>query len=120
MTHTYNITGMTCNGCRSHVEKTLNAVEGVSNATVDLEKAEATIAMDTHIALETFQKALKDDGGRYEIHLPGQIIITMLKQRKKQQHQKGRAQALFTVLCIAREIKPMRRQVTVLSAEWIS
>ena len=31
---------MTCNGCRSHVEETLSKVEGVSKATVDLEKAE--------------------------------------------------------------------------------
>ena len=71
MIHTYKITGMTCNGCRSHVEKTLNTVEGVSNASVDLEKGEATINMAAHIALETFQKALKDDGDRYSIHLPG-------------------------------------------------
>ena len=45
MKHTYHIHGMTCNGCRSHVEETLSKVEGVSKATVDLEKAEATIEM---------------------------------------------------------------------------
>ena len=28
MTHTYTITGMTCDGCRSKVEKALNADEG--------------------------------------------------------------------------------------------
>ncbi|QAA81634.1 copper-translocating P-type ATPase [Aequorivita sp. H23M31] len=67
MTHTYKINGMTCNGCRSHVEKTLSEVEGVSNASVNLEKAEATIEMDKHIPLEVFQKALEDDGGRYSI-----------------------------------------------------
>lgn len=67
MTHIYNIKGMTCNGCRSHVEKTLNKVEGVSKAEVDLEKAEAVIEMKSHIPLETFQQALKDDGGKYSI-----------------------------------------------------
>ncbi|WP_159018371.1 heavy metal translocating P-type ATPase [Algibacter sp. L3A6] len=68
MKHTYHIHGMTCNGCRSHVEDTLSKVKGVLKATVDLEKAEATIEMDSHIALETFQEALKNDGGQYSIH----------------------------------------------------
>ncbi len=45
MKHTYIIQGMTCNGCRSHVEQVLSKVNGVSNAVVDLEKAEATIEM---------------------------------------------------------------------------
>lgn len=71
MKHTYHIHGMTCNGCRSHVEETLSKIEGVTNATVDLAKAEATIEMETHISLETFQEALKNDGGRYSIHKQG-------------------------------------------------
>lgn len=72
MTHTYKISGMTCNGCRNHVEKALNAVDGAVEATVDLEKAVATISMDTHIPIETFQQALQKDGGRYSISLPGE------------------------------------------------
>lgn len=68
MKHTYHIHGMTCNGCRSHVEETLSKIEGVSKVTVDLEKAEATIEMKKHIHLETFQEVLKNDGGRYSIH----------------------------------------------------
>ncbi|AUC22438.1 copper-translocating P-type ATPase [Polaribacter sejongensis] len=72
MKHTYHIHGMTCNGCRGHVEETLSKVKGVSKATVNLEKAEATIEMESHISLETFQEALKNDGGRYSIHKPGE------------------------------------------------
>ncbi|WP_166387699.1 heavy metal translocating P-type ATPase [Polaribacter sp. 11A2H] len=72
MKHTYHIHGMTCNGCRGHVEETLSKVKGVSKATVNLEKAEATIEMDSHISLKTFQEALKKDGGRYSIHKPGE------------------------------------------------
>ncbi|HUH29353.1 heavy metal translocating P-type ATPase [Gelidibacter sp.] len=71
MKHTYSIEGMTCTGCRSHVEKILSKVEGVSNANVNLEKKEATIEMENHIPLETFQKALKDDGGTYSIYNVG-------------------------------------------------
>ncbi|MDA9343571.1 heavy metal translocating P-type ATPase [Algibacter sp.] len=40
MQHIYHIHGMTCNGCRSHVEETLSKVEGVTKATVDLKKTE--------------------------------------------------------------------------------
>ena len=68
MKHTYHIHGMSCNGCRSHVESTLSKVKGVSNASVNLEKAEATIEMEQHIPIETFQEALKNDGGSYSIH----------------------------------------------------
>jgi heavy metal translocating P-type ATPase len=72
MKHTYHIHGMTCNGCRSHVEEILSKVKGVSKATVDLAKAEATIEMEKHIQLETFQEYLKNDGGKYSIHQLGE------------------------------------------------
>ncbi len=70
MKHTYHIHGMTCNGCRSHVENTLSKVDGVTSATVNLEKEEATIEMDKHIPIEKFQEALKKDGGNYSIKPP--------------------------------------------------
>ncbi len=60
MKHTYHISGMTCNGCRSSVEEKLSKVEGVINASVHLEKAEAVVEMATHIPLETFRQALPD------------------------------------------------------------
>jgi len=68
MKHTYHIEGMTCNGCRGHVEEILSKVEGVSKASVNLEKKEATIEMESHILIETFQEALKNDGDTYSIH----------------------------------------------------
>lgn len=68
MKHVYHIHGMTCNGCRSHVEQTLSKVDGVTNASVDLEKAEATIEMQSHIPIETFQNVLEKEGGTYSIH----------------------------------------------------
>jgi len=72
MKHTYKITGMTCNGCRSHVEKTLREVEGVIEASVDLEKEEATISMKEHVEIEEFEAALQKDGGNYHIMMPGE------------------------------------------------
>lgn len=42
------IEGMSCNNCKNHVEKYLNSQDGVK-ATVDLEKALATIEYDEEI-----------------------------------------------------------------------
>lgn len=83
MSHTYSIHGMTCNGCRSHVEEILSKVDGVSSASVDLAKSEATIEMAKHISIETFQEALKKDGGRYSIHKQGEIPTTTKKKQNK-------------------------------------
>lgn len=59
MTHTYNIEGMSCKGCQSHVQDTLNQVPGIKSATVDLHKAQAVIEMENHVPLEVLQEALK-------------------------------------------------------------
>lgn len=70
MKHTYHIEGMSCMGCRQHVEDELNKVPGVRQAMVDLEKQEAVVEMEEHISLSALQKALSEGGGNYEIMLP--------------------------------------------------
>ena len=60
MKHTYTISGMTCNGCRTDVEKRLQEIPDVQKATVTLENEQAVISMNSHIAIETFQKALPE------------------------------------------------------------
>lgn len=60
MIHTYNVSGMTCNGCRASVEEALTAVSNVEDVSVDLESQTATITMNTHIEVEVFQNALSD------------------------------------------------------------
>ena len=80
MKHTYHIHGMTCNGCRSHVEDVLAKVKSVTKATVNLETAEAIIEMESHILIETFQEALKMDGGTYSIHNLGEHHHTETKK----------------------------------------
>lgn len=83
MKHTYHIHGMTCNGCRNHVEQTLSKVDRVSDVTVDLEKAEATIKMESHIPIEKFQEALKLDGDTYSIHKLGEHHHVSAKEKEK-------------------------------------
>ena len=92
MKHTYHIHGMTCNGCRNHVEETLSKVEGVSKISVDLEKANANIEMESHIPIEKFQEALKNDGGTYSIHMPGEHHHTT---EKKIETPKGNGKGTF-------------------------
>jgi len=58
MKHTYNIEGMTCGGCKDSVEKYLNELKEVSLVSVDLEKGEAEVNMNSHINIKELQKAL--------------------------------------------------------------
>ncbi|SHG63652.1 Cu2+-exporting ATPase [Flavobacterium fluvii] len=61
MTHTYTITGMSCNGCRTKVENALNEMDGVE-ATVTLNPPMATITMEKHVPIFKLQKALYSAG----------------------------------------------------------
>ncbi|MEO7976022.1 heavy metal translocating P-type ATPase [Flavobacterium sp.] len=61
MTHQYTISGMSCDGCRKKVEKTLNSMEGIQ-AEVTLNPPLATITMEKHIPTEKFQEALTQTG----------------------------------------------------------
>ena len=64
MKHTYQISGMSCKGCQTHVQKTLSEVVGVENVEVNLDENIAVIEMDKHISLSTLQDAMKKDGGK--------------------------------------------------------
>ncbi|MEP3838792.1 MAG: heavy metal translocating P-type ATPase [Algibacter sp.] len=92
MKHTYHIHGMTCNGCRAHVEATLSKVENVLKASVNFEKAEATIEMESHIPIERFQDALKKDGGNYSIHRLGEHHHA---KEEKDKQPKGKGTGVF-------------------------
>lgn len=65
---------MTCNGCRSKVEKTLNAIDGVE-AKVSLNPSIATITMEKHIPTTQLQEALTAVG-KYTIEMNnGKILV---------------------------------------------
>ncbi len=86
MKHNYKISGMSCNGCRSHVEKALSEVEGVTQVEVSLEDKSAIVEMDKHVSLSTFQEALKESGGNYSIHHPDDEIK---EEKPKEEKEKG-------------------------------
>ena len=58
MTHTYKVTGMTCGSCEAKVKSSLLMLPNVTEVEVSKDNQSATITMDKHIALSTFQNAL--------------------------------------------------------------
>lgn len=76
--HIYDITGMTCNGCKNIVEKKLNEIPEVT-AKVDLIKATAEISSPSHIPLQLLQEKLQELGGQYQIHTHGEGSHALLK-----------------------------------------
>lgn len=66
MTHTYNISGMTCNGCVAKAKSELLKLGDVSEANVQLTAPQATITMQKHISVQELQSAL-NKAGNYTI-----------------------------------------------------
>ncbi|TDG34920.1 heavy-metal-associated domain-containing protein [Pedobacter changchengzhani] len=62
MENKYKITGMSCGGCVSHVQKALSNVQGVSKVEVNLQDKSATIEMTKPIPLAVFKDALGNYG----------------------------------------------------------
>ena len=58
MTRTYRVTGVTCGGCEAKVKSSLLLLPNVTGVEVSKEMQTATISMDKHIALSTFQNVL--------------------------------------------------------------
>ena len=64
MKHIYTITGLTCGGCKASVEKSLNELEHVEKALVNIEKGEVYIETSRNISVKTLQNVLSS---KYEI-----------------------------------------------------
>lgn len=74
MTHTYNITGMTCSSCITKVRSELLKLGDVTGAEIQLQAPQATISMNRHIATGTLQKAISNAGTKYIISDAGTAI----------------------------------------------
>ena len=62
MTHTYQITGMTCANCEAKVKSALLSLPDIESAEVSKATGAATITMTKHIALSELQKAIGEKG----------------------------------------------------------
>ena len=98
MTHTYNITGITCGGCKASVEKYLGNVDNVTNVSVNLEKAEAEVTMSNHVATEVLKKALPE---KYTLsEKENQNVFQMTSESMDEIGQKSKLQQLQPLLLI--------------------
>lgn len=93
MKHTYIVSGMTCNGCKASVEKSIASIENVTNVTVDLETAEVIIEMKNHITLSKLQEALSS---KYTISEKKIEKVTTFDSSK----EKSEIQQLFPLFLI--------------------
>ena len=84
MKHTYKISGMTCNGCKSHVQKTLEAVKNIQNVEIDLAEGKAVIEMSEHITIDELKQYF--EGSSYMIH---SIEETIVEKKKNEKGMKG-------------------------------
>lgn len=85
MTHTYNVSGMTCTGCQAKVQGLLSKVSGVKNVRIDLAKREAVIDMDKHIATEDLKAAL-NEYPKYQLsetHPQIHTVVSAIEEEEK-------------------------------------
>lgn len=59
MTHTYYVKGMSCSGCEMTVKKSLEAIEGVSQAVANAKEKTVEVEMTQHVPFETLKAALE-------------------------------------------------------------
>ncbi|MFK5879358.1 MAG: heavy metal translocating P-type ATPase [Flavobacteriaceae bacterium] len=71
MKHTYKITGMTCNGCKTNTENALSNLKEVTKVSADLKNEEVVIEMTSHVSLDKLQETLLKAGLHYTIEMPG-------------------------------------------------
>ncbi|WP_316827552.1 heavy-metal-associated domain-containing protein [Pedobacter miscanthi] len=67
MTHTYQLTGMTCGGCENKVKNNLFILPDITSVEVSKDTNSATISMEKHIGLDTLQEALGGTDSKYQI-----------------------------------------------------
>lgn len=85
MTHTYKVTGMTCNKCAASVKKALEGTTGVTSVQVTLEPPQVVVTMEYHVPTDVLNKALKA-AGNYSIAEPGSMVHEeheMISEEKK-------------------------------------
>lgn len=58
MTHTYQISGMTCGNCENQVTSELMSLENITSVKVSKDTGEAVITMSRHVSLSKMQEAL--------------------------------------------------------------
>ncbi len=82
MTHTYTISGMTCEGCKAKVSYLLQQVQGVERVTIDLANGEAAVEMDHHLETSILKEALKAYP-KYQLTEKREVKPLIVKEEEK-------------------------------------
>ena len=75
---------MTCNNCKASVEKYLNDLPHISHVSIDLEKGEAEVTMDRHLAVDVLQNALPE---KYTVSAPTSLTSSTIPSEKTKLQQ---------------------------------
>jgi copper chaperone CopZ len=67
MTHTYQLTGMTCSACEAKVKSKLLTLPDITSVEVSKDTNTATIGMEKHISLTNLQEVLGGASSKYQI-----------------------------------------------------
>lgn len=67
MTHTYQLTGMTCSACEAKVKSQLLSLPDVTSVEVSKDTNTAIISMEKNIALNKLQEAIGGTNSKYQI-----------------------------------------------------
>lgn len=70
---TYNITGMMCASCQSHVEKAIAQVEGVEHVDVNLITNQAVVSSSQEIPEAQLIQAVEESG--YGLNIPQELVL---------------------------------------------
>jgi copper chaperone CopZ len=81
MTHTYSVSGMTCEGCAAKVKNLLSKVNGVQEVTVNLPKNEVSISMQNHIETNELKSALANT--KYNLSENGEQTVSVNEKSLK-------------------------------------
>lgn len=68
-TKTFRVEGMKCVHCKSHVEDSIKALDGVTSAEASVEKHEVTVSYDDSKVSPEAIKSAVDASNRYELIL---------------------------------------------------
>ena len=85
MTKEYTITGMTCNGCLAKVNRTINALDEIQEATIQLEYPQAKIVASESLSLKDINLALKKVGNYTISEEYQETVQAPLPEIKKQE-----------------------------------
>lgn len=82
MTHTYHISGLTCNNCVAKAKSELLKLGDITSADVQLQAPQATLSMQKHIPIQALQTALHK-AGNYTISEADNGVHTMIAEEQQ-------------------------------------